>query len=198
MTRKPEPLLFAAMIAYVAIITTPVQCRADGGRVVHIEKFDDVNITVFAAPNPLTAGPVDVSFLVQNAESLQTIPDASISIVCQKESAREDTGESTSVVAAALREHATNKLLQAAIVDLPSGGEWRVTTTVTIDRDEQDAEFEFTLSVADTTSVSEWRAAVVLPIAGIALFAIHRQLKRMRPRPQPVSFPLDAASASLR
>lgn len=193
MTRKPQPLLFAVMLAYAAMTTGPVQCRADGGRVVHIERLDDVTITVFAAPSPLTAGPVDVSFLVQDAESSQAIPNASISILYQKETAPEHAGESPSVAAAASRELATNKLLQAAIVDLPSGGEWRITTTVTID--DRKAEFDFTLSFTEATSQSEWRKAVALPLLGIALFAIHRQLKRARKRPQPTSFPLDAASA---
>ena len=198
MTRQRLQLLLAAIVAYAAVAAVATSCQADGGRVVHIEKLDDVTITVCAAPNPLTSGPIDVSFLVQEAESLQTLPDARISILCQKETAPEDAGVSLGVAAPASRELATNKLLQAAIVDLPSGGEWRVTTTVKVGKDKQDAEFDFTLSVADATPVSGWRTAVVLPIAGIALFAIHRQLKRTRKRPQPTNLPADAASVSLK
>ncbi|HEY1066108.1 MAG TPA: hypothetical protein VGE52_08355, partial [Pirellulales bacterium] len=70
MRRQRLQLLFAAIVAYAAVAAVATNCQADGGRVVHIEKLADVTITVFAAPNPPTAGPVDVSFLVQNAESL--------------------------------------------------------------------------------------------------------------------------------
>lgn len=195
MRQQRRQLLFA-VIAYAAVTAAATNSQADGGRVVHIEKLDGVTITVFAAPTPLMAGPVDVSFLVQDAESLQTISDASISILCQQAAAREHIDKSPSIAAAASRELATNKLLQSAIVDLPSGGEWRVTTTVTINT--QNAEFDFTLSIDDAASASEWRTAVILPIAGIALFAIHRQLKRQQKTqtkpPQPTRLPTEAAS----
>lgn len=195
MRQQRLQLRFAAMVAYAAVAAVATNCQADGGRVVHIEKLDDVTITVFASPNPLTAGPVDVSFLVQDAESLQTISDASISILCQQVAARERIEKSPSAAAAASRELATNKLLQSAIVDLPNSGEWHVTVKVTIDK--RNAEFSLALSVADASAANEWCTAIVPPIAGIALFAIHRQLKRAqrtrRKHSQPTHVPAAAA-----
>lgn len=196
--RRPNLRIYTAIIAYATVTAVATNCQADGGRVVHIEKLDDVTITVFAVLNPLTTGPVDVSFLVQDATSLQTISDASISILCQQEAAHEHSVTSSSVAAAASRQIATNKLLQSAIVNLPASGEWHVMASVTIDK--RDAEFNFMLSVADASAASQWHTAVILPIAGITLFAIHRQLERQQKKRTKCSQPtrIPAAAAPLK
>src|SRR5262249_47301259 len=53
---------------------------ADGGRVVLSQRQDNYQITVFVAPDPLRAGPVDISLMLQDTASGQPIAEAQIDV----------------------------------------------------------------------------------------------------------------------
>src|SRR5262249_37115885 len=74
-------------------------------------------VTVFTAPTPLRAGPVDVSVLVQDARTGQPAPVGQVMLRLRQ------PGERT-LEQAATREQATNRLLHAAQFDLPAPGGW--------------------------------------------------------------------------
>jgi hypothetical protein len=94
---------------------------ADGGALRLSEEKGNYQIAVFTSPTPLRAGPVDISVLVQNAATHELVSDVQIVI---KAARRDERG-------AVLRrpatfEAATNKLFQAAGLDLNEPGWWRV------------------------------------------------------------------------
>src|SRR5688572_20861731 len=87
---------------------------ADGGQLRLIERHGNLQIAVFTSPNPLRAGPVDISVLVQDARTGQPIDYANVYV----QIARSDqTGKP--IVAPATAAAATNKLMRAALVELP-------------------------------------------------------------------------------
>jgi hypothetical protein len=90
--------------------------RADGGAVRLTERVGEYRVTVFTAPTPLCVGPVDISVLVQDANTSATAPELPITI-------RLAQGE-REIVASATRAAATNKLFQAAQVEVPAAGIW--------------------------------------------------------------------------
>src|SRR5437016_191900 len=91
--------------------------RADGCTVRLSEKKGNYQITVFTAPTPLRAGPVDVSVLVQEAATGELAPEVQVTIKAVRRG-------SPGVVIhhPATTEAATNKLYHAAIFDLPEPG----------------------------------------------------------------------------
>ena len=55
-------------------------CRADGGTVRAITRDGRYQIAVFTSPAPLVAGVVDISVLVQDAETLAALPGTPVSV----------------------------------------------------------------------------------------------------------------------
>jgi hypothetical protein len=82
-------------------------------------------IAVFTDPTPLRAGPVDVSVLVQDAATKQALPQAQVT-VWVGQSARGRAAVPYPATTAA----ATNKLLHAALFELPEAGWWELEVVV--------------------------------------------------------------------
>jgi hypothetical protein len=125
-------------------------------------------ITVFAAPVPLRAGPIDLTVLIQTRDALAPVLDADVSI-------RLDGASEIQV--AASRSRAQNKLLYAAALLLPQPGEWKYTVSVH--------------GVAGHTAISGGFQAgqpapplasygfyLALPLMFIAIFVLHQWLSR--------------------
>src|SRR5882724_2137054 len=91
---------------------------ADGGTVQLRKEAGAFVITVFTSLAPLSAGPADISLLLQNRNGLEPILDASVSLHLRA------AASSTEIQARATREQAQNKLLYAAPVTLAESGKW--------------------------------------------------------------------------
>src|SRR5947207_14784509 len=87
---------------------------ADGGRVVLMERQGAYRISVFMSPDPLRAGPIDISVLLQGAETGIPISNAQVNV-----SLTPSGRHGITIHAVATNEAATNKLLSAALVELP-------------------------------------------------------------------------------
>src|SRR5436190_18787491 len=102
------------LVPAAALFLLPAVATADGGDIRLSEQQGNYRITVFSAPTPLRAGPVDVSVLVQEAASGEPVPDAEVMV---KEVRRGSLGVERRHPATT--EAATNKLYRAATFDLP-------------------------------------------------------------------------------
>ena len=87
------------------------------------EKKNDFLITLFTAPTPFRAGPVDISVLVQDALTGAPVPQTPVTVHMTK--AGRDRLEYP-----ATSEAATNKLLRAAQFELPEPGIWEIEVQV--------------------------------------------------------------------
>src|SRR5437879_11814676 len=86
--------------------------RADGGTMRISAKKGGFLITVFTAPAPFRAGPVDISVLVQDALTGDLVPETRVTVRMAK------PGQ-LALEYPATRAAATNKLLHAAQFELP-------------------------------------------------------------------------------
>ncbi len=113
-----------AAIVSILVLFSGAGCGiafADGGKLRVMQHHGDQQVTVFTSPNPLRAGPIDVSVLVQDAKTGQAVTDAAVIV----ELARPDDSIPP-IRTAATTATATNKLLYAAQLELPSPGFWDV------------------------------------------------------------------------
>ena len=146
--------------------------RADGGQVRVMQTHGDVKLTIFTAPSPLRAGPIDVSVLLQDAHTGQTIPSADVTIELTP-----PNNSQPPIRASATTEAATNKLLRAALIELPSPGEWQFRVECKMPRADSLVTATFTATAAEPLprwlTVWPW---FTWPIAAVTLFAVHRAL----------------------
>ncbi len=158
----------------VAALCLPGLARADGGTLVLTRPAGLFVISVFSAPAPLRAGVADVSVLVQERSSAAVVLDAIVAL-------RVHAPDGTTRAWTASHAAATNRLLQAALVELPAAGRWQLEVTVRRARDEATVGCELDVAPAGTRLAAAWPPLAVPPLA-IALFVWHQRLRRRRRR----------------
>jgi hypothetical protein len=127
-------------------------------------------ITVFTAPTPLRAGPVDISVLVQDAMTGKPVPQSSITMHLSQ------PGQQT-LDYPATQEAATNKLLCAAHFELPAPGRWQMEVRVEGLRGQGTVSGELEAAEAVPRWLAMW-PWFCWPALVIALFGIHQVLTR--------------------
>jgi len=142
---------------------------ADGGAVRLLERVGSYQIAVFTAPTPLRAGPVDVSVLLENAETHELISGAQVTIKATKQ-------DQTDVMVSRLAttDAATNKLFQEAIFELSTAGRWGLDVSVRgpLGMAQARTEVEVAGSLPPYLALWPW---VCWPIVPILLFAIYQR-----------------------
>ena len=164
------------LLAVSGLFLFPSLAAADGGTVRLSEQKGSYRISVFTAPTPLRAGPVDISVLVQEADTGEVASKVQVTIKAVR---RGFPG--VVLQHPATTEAATNKLYQAANFDLPEPGWYSV--EVSIDGARGQAQVRFDVEAAEP--LPSWRAMwpwVGWPIVAILLFGIHQFLVRRRAR----------------
>lgn len=157
-------LVFALWAASTALVF------ADGGTVRLSERQGPYRLAVFTSPQPLRAGPVDISVLVQDAVTGEPLQDVAVKL------------ELTGPAGAALHLRATpgaatNQLFQAAQFELPAAEVWEV--RVMLDGPRGPAAASFTMAAAEAmprwTQLLFWLA---LPAVCVLLFVLHQLVLR--------------------
>jgi hypothetical protein len=154
-------------------IWCPPAC-ADSGSVLLSEKKGGYRITVFSAPSPFRAGPVDISVLVQDAVTGQPLTQTQVTVRMSR------IGQPT-LEYAATQEVATNKLLHAAQFELPEPGRWEL--EVRVEGSEGSAVVACEVEAAER--LPRWQSLwpwIGWPILAIALFCIHEKFVRRPPK----------------
>ena len=156
-------LILAGLLPWPAI--------ADGGAVLLHTSANGLIVTVFRAPSRPTAGPVDVSVLLQKREDLEPVLDADVSLYLRS------SASGAEVRAHATRDQAQNKLLYAAPITLVEAGEWQLTLTVL--RSGVRSEIAGALDVAPNRAmVASYWGYIAFPPVMIVLFGLREWLLR--------------------
>jgi hypothetical protein len=164
--------LRAAEVAALILLLPPL-ARPDGGVVRLRETRGGIVVTVFTPPDPLRAGVTDVSVLVQDLAGAALL-DAEVTLRFDP-----PAGRGSSFTVRALRSQATNKLLQAAPVDLGQVGEWRL--GVSVRRAGQASDLSCPLPIAPATHrVTTLWDLFALPPLVVVLFALNHTLRPRR------------------
>lgn len=164
-------LLIPSVVGSILLVVSPSLLCADGGTVRISERAGDYQVTVFTSPTPFRAGPVDVSVLLQDAASGSAVTEAQVTVRLT----RRTTGRVLEVPATT--EAATNKLLRAAVFDLPKPGWWDV--DVLIEGPSGPAAVRFGVEASEP--IPRWLTLwpwFSWPILVVAVFGIHRMLVR--------------------
>lgn len=172
----PRSIFLTATIAL--LLTSSTLLNADGGITIAQIERDGLRVTVFAAPVPVRAGLLDVSFLVQEIPSNRPVGDAGISCSVRKLSppspdpVRLPAWCSTITPGTrilATSGHSGNKLLSGAYIPIPEAGRWELSVYVAR------ASGDFTATVPLEVSpplppFSTWWPVIALVPCGILLY----------------------------
>lgn len=137
-----------------------------------MQRRGNYQLTVFSSPNPLRAGPIDLSVLIQDMSTRQAVTNATIDVKLTPADDSLPPIRSMATTAAA-----TNKLLYAALVDLPAAGRWDVRVECIIPqtngKTQVHTDADFTMEVA--APLPRWLVVwpwFSWPVIAIVLFAI--------------------------
>ena len=140
-----------ALAAIAILLGAATQVVADGGTVRARGSAAGLSLTLFSAPEPLVAGRVDLSVLVQRDPGGEAVLGERVELCLTADSERETvaarsaapnegTGSAPTrescvargdaIVVEATHATAVNQLLYAATVDLPLAGNWKVVIDV--------------------------------------------------------------------
>jgi len=160
--------------ALLSILLMPA-LWADGGAVLVQKQAGPFRITIFGPSADLRAGKTDISIMVQKSSDKSPVLDAKVNVRLRR------TGPEgiSEVYAPATHARATNKLLYAANVTIPSAGKWALSATV--DAGQSNAEVASDLNVLEPEpAVEAYWPYFVTPLALVVLFLLNRRLKRNR------------------
>ena len=168
--------IFLVLILFCFFIGPESSARADGGTVRLSTRLSDYQITVFTAPTPFRAGPVDVSVFIQDAATGEPISDAQVTVECSPRGQPEET-----IRTPATAEAATNKLFRAALFELPKPGWWDVAVAI----DSPQGAARVALEIEAAPAAPRWLGLwpwITWPAVAIVLFGIHQLLVQRRHR----------------
>ena len=169
-------MIGGVMIGPVLLGVWCAPASADGGALCFSGKRGAYQISVFTAPTPFRAGPVDISTLVQDAETGNPMTGVHVTVRIIKSG-------TIALEYPATSEAATNKLFRTARFELPEPGRWRMQVQV----DDSHGPAVIGGEVEAAEPVPRWQKMwpwIGWPAVPIALFGIHLVLERHRNRPR--------------
>lgn len=160
------------ILAWLLLASWCAPARGDGGTVFLLKQKGGYRITVFTAPTPFRAGPVDISVLIQDAATGEPLPQTQVTLRLSQ------TGQ-PALEHPATQEAATNKLLRAAQFELPAPGRWQLEVHVEANNEPVvvDGELDAAEPVPRWLQMWPWYC---WPALVIALFGVHQVLSRRR------------------
>ena len=158
--------------ALAAALLWPAAAYADCGALRLRQEAGPFTVSVFTTPEPLRAGPADVSVLVQDRATHEVLLEAEVTLVLRGP-------DGAQVMLPASRAQARNKLLQAAALDLPLPGAWTLSVTVRRGLEEATVACDIPVEPAAPPLRAVW-PLLALPPAAIVLFALNQRLRRRK------------------
>ena len=139
---------------------------ADGGRLRAHEDAGDFRVAIFTSPEPLAAGEADVSVLVQERATGETVLDAEVTL-----SLEGPGGVARSVPAV---RHARNRLFYGATVTLAPGA-W--TATIRVHRGVAAGEARASFDVGEAPRPAGTWPYLAIPPLAVVVYAANRGLR---------------------
>lgn len=161
------------VVVAIALLLSAPTARGDGGAVRLRQTEGRFVVTVFTAPTPLRAGPADISVLVQDRDTNEPLLDAEVLIVLTPLDQ-----DGAALRGAATRALATNKLLYAVVMDVPSAGAWDLRVTVRRGHEAATVAGQMTFAAAVPPLLAHWPYLAFPPVA-VLVFVVN-QWRRSR------------------
>lgn len=132
-------------------------------------------VTVFSEPDPVRVGVADLSVMVETASDQNAVLDANANLHLRKA----EDGRIIELVAPATHGGASNKLLYAASIRLPSAGTWKLTVEVRSQGRDGSASGELKVLAPEPPVMAHWPLFVIVPVM-ILFFVLNQWLKSRR------------------
>jgi hypothetical protein len=156
----------------VVLACAAAAAYADGGRLQMRQAAGPFVVSLFTTPETPAVGPADLSVMVEEQGSDSVLLDADVVVTLTSEDARV-----APVVAHLSHAHATNRLLEDAIVQLPGAGRWHATFRISEEGREASVTTVLTVANYSARRGTVWLFAV-LPVCVLALFTWVEVAKR--------------------
>jgi hypothetical protein len=160
------------LIVALVLACAAAAAHADGGRLQMRQAAGPFVVSLFTTPESLATGSADLSVMVEEQGSGSILLDADVAVTLTSQDAR-----LAPVIAHLSHAHATNRLLEDAVVQLPHAGRWRA--VIHVSEAGREASVTTVLTVANYSARrgTVWLFAL-LPVCAIALFAWVEVAKR--------------------
>lgn len=145
----------------------------DGGSVLFRKQAGPFMVTAFAEKLPVRAGAADLSVLVQRVSDESNVLDAQVNVRLRQSAG----GKIEEVMAPASHSRATNKLLYAAHITIPSAGLWTLSVYVSGKNGSGTASGDLNASPPQSPAEANWPYFVLVPVM-IVLFILNRWLRK--------------------
>jgi hypothetical protein len=176
-------------LIFCAVLFLARTSKADGGAIQFQGDAGPFHVTVFTLPPILSAGPVDVTVLVQDRYKLSPLLDANVTLDLVARGDRpmwkdgwsppscsfDKSGTLTGIPAKL--DHGENRLLYGALVQIPNSGSWQL--RINIQRDHEAESVGTLLEVHPPASppLAYWHL-FILPPLGVLGFRLNQQARR--------------------
>jgi hypothetical protein len=160
------------LLVAVVLGCATVAAHADGGRLQMRQAAGPFVVSLFTTPESLAVGPADLSVMVEEQGSSSVLLDADVVVTLTPEDA-----ETAPVIAHLSHAHATNRLLEDAVVQLPRAGRWRAVIRVSEAGREATVVTDLTVANYSARRGTVWLFAV-LPVCAVVLFVWVQVAKR--------------------
>lgn len=181
-------LIRASLFALLA-----ASASADGGELLARRTVGELEVSVFAAPSPLAAGPIETSVLVQERASGRPLLDADVRLSFTLAEPAGDAAREADPLAcgpdgsplpvpaswSARATLAGNRLFHEAVVELRRPGRWSLAVEVEHAGRRAHIDTELRVGPPPPRTASFWPQLAFPPLA-IALYALNRVLRRRR------------------
>lgn len=179
----PRLVLALCVLCLLAIIAPIPSARADGGVILDRKVVGPYDITVFASPAPIRAGPVDFSVLVQDPATRAPYFDAEVAMAWSAEADAFPAwlppccSMGTADKAEATRNHSENKMLYSAIMPVKSQGASKLLVRVTRNGETYTMTCHLNAGPPQPPVLAYWPVLAFPPLL-ILGFGIHQRLVR--------------------
>jgi hypothetical protein len=154
-----------------------ITLHADGGRLQLRQAGGPFVVSLFSTPESLAVGPADLSVMVEEQGSGNVLLDADVTVTLTPEA-----DGIAPVIAHLSHAHATNRLLQDAVVQLPRAGRWRAVVHLSDAGREASVATDLTVANYSARRGTVW-FFLLLPVGAVALFVwVQVAKRRMRRR----------------
>jgi hypothetical protein len=182
-------MLMRTAFIFCVLLFLARMSRADGGAIQFQGDAGPFHVTVFTLPPILSAGPVDVTVLVQDRSKLSPLLDASVTLDLTAKASPVQGQDAWSPPSCSLNKsvtltgvpaklnHGENRLLYGALVQIPGSGAWQL--RVNIQRAHETARIDTLLQVNPPASppLAYWHL-FILPPLGVLGFLLNKQARR--------------------
>jgi len=155
---------------------------ADGGAIQFQGDADSLHVTVFTLPPILSAGPVDVTVLIQDRSKLNPLLDARVTFDLSQETNPRLKKEAWSPPACALNaplsltgiparlNHGENRLLYGSIVQIPSSGIWKLKINIARDSETESVSTLLKVNPPPSPPIAYWHLFILPPLGVLGFF----------------------------